>query len=401
LKQTDFFDCAERAGLGWVSYRLPLKNGIIADVPQHFIDPQAKANRPWLEGSRDGFVVAPFSVTHGPELWLNPLIRWQGFTPNAHALHTAEDWLDQSNSVKTQLDGPAESSTDLTEDLRQADSQHYLEFCKSVRQITDLLQNQNPTTTLEKLAEQKPLQKVVWSRTRRIKLNLKAHPCQLFEALCQAYPTLHIVLLQHPTYGIWLGCSPETLVEKQSHKVRSMALAGTRTPTDSVIWGDKEIREQQIVLQYLQDRFAFRNIQIASEQTSTVRTGPVEHLLNQIEGPSTISCYEMAHLLHPTPAVSGFPIQESVLYILENEPYKRLLYSGYWGYINPQGDGLLSVNLRCLHWQKNDVTLYMGVGILPESDAEAEWMETCRKSETLLNVLDELGWISAYAEIKE
>jgi isochorismate synthase len=102
----------------------------------------------------------------------------------------------------------------------------------------------------------------------------------------------------------------------------------------------------------------------------------------------------MAHCLHPTPAVAGFPVAESVKYILENEPHQRGLYAGYWGYLNEEGNGLLSVNLRCLHWHNNRSTLYLGAGILSESDAETEWQETCRKSETLLNVILSLGWIS-------
>ncbi|MFM7289455.1 MAG: chorismate-binding protein, partial [Bacteroidota bacterium] len=148
------------------------------------------------------------------------------------------------------------------------------------------------------------------------------------------------------------------------------------------------------VVDYLQERFASKSIPLDLQETTTVQKGPVEHLLNKIEGDSSISCYEMAHCLHPTPAVSGFPVPESVKYILENEPYPRSLYAGYWGYLNEEGNGLLSVNLRCLHWQDKQARLYMGAGILPESDAETEWLETCRKSETLMNILQTLGWIS-------
>lgn len=382
MTQEALFDRSIRAGFGWVSYRLPSKDGVWVPDPEHFIDPEANTERPWEESSRNGFVVAPFSLAHGPELWLQPWIRWQGNDPDARVVAAAAEWMDLTVSV----DEPS------GERPEQHDSQHYLEFCQSVRQITEILQNK--TLDAEGVHGSKALQKVVWSRTKSIQLPSKAHPCLLFEALCQAYPSMHIVLLHHPVYGIWLGSSPETLVEKESPKISSMALAGTRSLAHTGPWGDKEIKEQRLVVDYLQECFASKSIPLDLQETTTVQKGPVEHLLNKIEGNSSISCYEMAHYLHPTPAVAGFPVQESVKYILENEPHQRSLYAGYWGYLNEEGNGLLSVNLRCLHWQGKQVRLYMGAGILPESDADTEWLETCRKSETLMNILHSLGWIS-------
>jgi len=382
LTQEALFDRSIRANFGWVSYRLPSKDGVWVPAPEHFIDPEANTKRPWEESSRNGFVVAPFSLAHGPELWLQPWIRWQGNDPDARVVAAAAEWMDLTVSV----DEPSD------EHPEHHDSQHYLEFCQSVRQITEILQNK--TLDAEGVHGSKALQKVVWSRTKSIQLPSEAHPCQLFEALCRTYPSLHIVLLHHPVYGIWLGSSPETLVEKNSPQIRSMALAGTRGLAHTGPWGDKEIREQRLVVDYLQACFAGKSISTDLQETTTVQKGPVEHLLNKIEGKSNISCYEMAHCLHPTPAVAGFPVQESVKYILENEPHQRSLYAGYWGYLNEEGNGLLSVNLRCLHWQGKQVRLYMGAGILPESDADTEWLETCRKSETLMNILHSLGWIS-------
>lgn len=360
------------------------------------MDPQAGNKRAWKEQDRDGFVVVPFSVSNGPELWINPIIRWQGMEPDAKALRIAQEWLDPAP-----LNNPVNYSNIETTLGDHDDSQNSLDFCQTVRELSALLQKPNhpESSGLGDDAHRNPsLQKVVWSRTKQIKLKSKAHPCTLFEALCLAYPTLHIVLFQHPAYGVWIGCSPETLVEKNSDRIKSMALAGTRAPGTKE-WGPKEIREQKMVLDYLQNRLASNAILLDSQQTSTIQTGPVEHLINQIEGKSTLSSFEIAHLLHPTPAVAGFPVPDSIEFILANEPHQRLLYSGYWGYINPQGDGMLSVNLRCLHWKQNVVTLFMGAGILAESNAEDEWLETCRKSETLMNILEKMDWITAPEEI--
>ena len=60
---------------------------------------------------------------------------------------------------------------------------------------------------------------------------------------------------------------------------------------------------------------------------------------------------------------------------------------GFWGFLDAEGCGRLSVNLRCLRWYPDRVVLYAGAGILADSDPEAEWQETCRKASTLLNLL--------------
>ncbi|MFM8839277.1 MAG: chorismate-binding protein [Bacteroidota bacterium] len=40
-----------------------------------------------------------------------------------------------------------------------------------------------------------------------------------------------------------------------------------------------------------------------------------------------------------------------------------------------------------MRWYPGKAVLYAGAGILADSDADAEWQETCRKSETLLKLL--------------
>jgi isochorismate synthase EntC len=390
LNQAELFDWIEHAKMGWVSYRLPAVDGISIPAPRHFIEPEAQSNQPWRDDSRNGFVVAPFHHSAGPELWMNPVIEWQGQHPDTQTMQAVEEWL-----------YPLEKQRESEIHTRFSRPSTYPDFCESVEQIKAILQPHDREGTIETSTNTKPFHKIVWSRTKDVSLHPEAHPCLFFEALCLAYPGSHIVLLQHPEYGTWVGCSPETLVEKNGDNVRSMALAGTRIPGNRDPWGHKEIREQRMVLEYLEDCFASKNIQSTSNQTTTINTGPVEHLVNQIEGISSVSCFEMAHVLHPTPAVAGFPVKESVDYILANEPHLRSLYSGYWGYIDEKGDGLISVNLRCLQWQKNHVTLYMGAGILADSIAEDEWLETSRKSKTLLNIIEQLNWISSPVEIQD
>ena len=47
----------------------------------------------------------------------------------------------------------------------------------------------------------------------------------------------------------------------------------------------------------------------------------------------------------------------------------------------------LYVNLRCAAVEKSQLTVYVGGGITSESNIAAEWEESQRKAETLLNVI--------------
>ena len=72
---------------------------------------------------------------------------------------------------------------------------------------------------------------------------------------------------------------------------------------------------------------------------------------------------------------------------LQTEPHNRLFYSGIIGWIDPEGDTTLYVNLRCMHIEGKTATLYAGGGILPESTADTEWEETQQKMNTMRNIL--------------
>ncbi|MBC7426107.1 MAG: chorismate-binding protein, partial [Bacteroidia bacterium] len=96
---------------------------------------------------------------------------------------------------------------------------------------------------------------------------------------------------------------------------------------------------------------------------------------------------EITNMLHPTPAVCGYPFNEALDFIKENEGYNREFYSGYLGPVYNNGDRQLFVNLRCMRIYEEDMVLFAGGGINKGSDPEKEWTETENKMKTLLNCL--------------
>ena len=92
-------------------------------------------------------------------------------------------------------------------------------------------------------------------------------------------------------------------------------------------------------------------------------------------------------MLHPTPDVCWLPKDTAYRFILENEGYDRKYYSGFIGWLDPEGRTDLYVNLRCMHIEDEQLPLYAGGGLLSSSELNDEWQETEKKLQTMRRIL--------------
>ncbi len=237
---------------------------------------------------------------------------------------------------------------------------------------------------LEQLRTQK-LEKAVLSRVKQV--TSETQPEEAFDLLEKAYPTAFVYLIQSEELGTWIGATPEILANYIKNRFSTVALAGTLPANSKQDWSEKEIREQQAVVDFIQD--TARNFSKAVEigERKEVLAGPVRHLKTEI----SFTLYrerfwELIAALHPTPAVSGLPVQKALELIRTYEAHDRKFYSGYLGRITDQ-ETKLYVNLRCGEWIGEHFYLYLGGGYNESSIVEKEWEETENKSRTLLNIL--------------
>ncbi|TDE16179.1 chorismate-binding protein [Dyadobacter psychrotolerans] len=248
--------------------------------------------------------------------------------------------------------------------------------------------------------------KVVLSRTKEIQYNDDFQPAKAFSKLAKAYPHAFVSLVNLAEQNeLWLGASPETLVEQKSNGTfKTMALAGTQKARNSegdlipkydVRWGQKEIEEHALVSRYIVECFKKIRLREYSETgPKTVLAGNVYHLrtefdvdtiaLNFSELPTT-----MLKLLHPTSAICGEPKLPSLKFIQEVEGYDRSFYSGFLGPVQVEGESNIFVNLRTVRLKNGVATLFAGAGITEDSVPEQEWQETELKCDTLLKVIAE------------
>ena len=230
-------------------------------------------------------------------------------------------------------------------------------------------------------------QKVVMSR--KIEISQSIDVIKSYQKLLKTYPTAFRYLWFHPKVGLWMGATPEQLVNIKNNTFETVALAGTQVVSENVIWQEKEVEEHQLVTDYIKNSTEnlVENIQISKAYTQ--KAGNVVHLKSDISGKLKLNSSEndLINALHPTSAVCGMPLYVARNFILENEKYDRKYYSGFLGECKMQEQTNLFVNLRCCEIKNDSITIYVGCGITKDSNPEMEFFETENKSMTMRDVL--------------
>ncbi len=218
-----------------------------------------------------------------------------------------------------------------------------------------------------------------------------------YENLCRQYPNVLVYLFYSIESGLWIGATPELLLQFNDKQLKTVSLAGTKSlknKNTETPWQQKEIDEQYLVTKHIQDCFQQHFSEpLEISETKTISTGHLLHLRTDFKLQSqngSLQKYFFSFLkdLHPTPAVGGSAKAKAIAHILKTEKHERAYYTGYLGPVNLEGNSNLYVNLRCLKYENNRLILFTGAGITAESDPEKEWEEIQLKAETLLNILE-------------
>lgn len=237
--------------------------------------------------------------------------------------------------------------------------------------------------------------KVVLSRKEIVELQ-DSDSISIFRKLLDAYPTAFRYFWFHPETGIWMGATPERLLEAAESRFSTVALAGTQKfeGSENVTWAEKEKTEQQFVTDFISESLKNNTSELKISDPYTAKAGNLLHIKTDIQGTlhQDAALKQVIEILHPTPAVCGFPKDKAREFILANEGYDREFYSGFLGELNmPSKTDKkytdLYVNLRCMQIKNSIANLYVGCGITKDSDPEKEYFETVNKSMTMKKVI--------------
>lgn len=266
---------------------------------------------------------------------------------------------------------------------------------------------------IEALTEikERKLDKVVLSRKEERELE-GINPIEIFKRLYNTYKNAMVYCWFHPKVGLWLGATPELLFKVVGKQLTTISLAGTQTfkENNEVLWTNKELEEQKIVTNFIENQIRNHTSQTHIEDTETVRAGNLLHLKTRIRSriKDSSNLKNIINALHPTPAVCGFPKEESKSFILKHENYDRSYYTGFLGELNLKSQKTRNtnkrniensvyssiktisnfyVNLRCVQIKNDRALIYVGGGITKDSIPEKEWEETVNKTKTIVNIL--------------
>lgn len=230
--------------------------------------------------------------------------------------------------------------------------------------------------------------KLVLSRSLTIQKVSEFSPLAAFRIACRRYVHSYIYLCYTPQTGIWLGSTPEILLSGEKKEWNTVALAGTQPLQGGKlpqIWDDKNRKEQEYVTSYIRHQLLSLGIRATENGPYSAYAGALSHLKTdfQFSLKNSETLGELLNVLHPTPAVCGLPKEEAYRFILDNEGYDRSYYSGFIGWLDPDGRTDLYVNLRCMQVGKETLTFYAGGGLLASSELNDEWQETEKKLQTM------------------
>lgn len=240
------------------------------------------------------------------------------------------------------------------------------------------------------------LKKVVVSRKEPVEIT-NFNLIEVYKNLLQNYSNAFVYIWFHPKVGLWLGATPETLLEFNEVTFKTMSLAGTQVDNNikNVVWKSKELEEQQLVTDFIENQLKGISLNLKVDKKETIKAGSLLHLrtkvLGELKEKSTLKT--LIRALHPTPAVCGLPREQAKNFILQNENYNRTFYTGFLGELNftinnsKTKTSSLFVNLRCMNIHENRASIFVGGGITKDSNAKKEWEETVSKSAIMKRVL--------------
>lgn len=199
----------------------------------------------------------------------------------------------------------------------------------------------------------------------------------------------------------FVGASPELLVARAGDQVRSHPMAGTAPRSDdpttdarlaaSLIASTKDQQEHRLTIDMVHDTLLPWCSYLDEEaEPSIVAMANVQHLATLVEGRLSTppaSVIELMVALHPTPAVCGSPRAAALELIARHEGMDRGRFGGPVGWVDGDGNGAWAVGIRSADIAGRRARLLAGVGVLPDSDPDAELAETRAKLQALLGAI--------------
>lgn len=240
--------------------------------------------------------------------------------------------------------------------------------------------------------KQKRFDKIVLAREIKYFSQKTVSATKLIHFLRNQYPSCYSFIYQLNGEAVFLGSTPENLFTLQSRNLKTEALAGSisRGNTASMDTikeknlkeSTKELKEHAYVRDAIRNKLDCLTNHIDFTSHPIIKKyANVQHLYTPISASLTneINPVDLISLLHPTPAVGGYPEWEAIHHIQELEQLERGWYAGPVGWFNTHQRADFSVAIRSGLIRRKHIQFFAGCGIVEDSDPETEWEESMIK----------------------
>jgi len=199
---------------------------------------------------------------------------------------------------------------------------------------------------------------------------------------------------------VFVGATPERLVQLQAGEVLTAALAGSigrgATPSEDEKLGQELLQsaknqgEHAVVADIIHEALQKVCVDVyKGEPPRLLKLRNVQHLYTPITG--RLHCQgtilQLVEALHPTPALGGFPRSETLAFIRQHEGLDRGWYGAPLGWLDCRGEGEFVVAIRSALLDSNKATLFAGCGIVADSEPASEYQESRLKLKAMLSAL--------------
>ncbi|MDA3808480.1 MAG: aminodeoxychorismate synthase component I [Thiomicrorhabdus sp.] len=248
------------------------------------------------------------------------------------------------------------------------------------------------------------------SRQWQVTLDKQTDYLSVYRALCRSNPAPFAALacfkdVKNQAWQV-ISSSPERLVKYQAPWVETRPIAGTRKRGPN-LEADKALitelishpkeRAEHIMLIDLERNDLGRICKPGTVEVDELMAiesyEHVHHIVSNVRGQlqEGMSPLDIIHALFPGGTITGCPKIRCMQIVAELEQMPREAYTGSLGYINRDGSLDLNILIRTmLQFEKEGlptVQFRAGAGIVADSEAESELVETRHKAKGLVNAL--------------
>ena len=238
--------------------------------------------------------------------------------------------------------------------------------------------------------------------SQRFERKFNKRPIEIYNHLRKSNPSPFMFYFNYEDFNV-LGSSPEILVRLRKNEITIRPIAGTRPRGKNIkedkkyendlLKDKKELAEHLMLLDLGRNdvgKVSKVNSVKVTEKFKVEKYSHVMHIVSNVIGKfnKNFSIFETLLSGFPAGTVSGAPKIRAMEIIDELEKNRRKLYAGGIGYFTPNNEFDTCIALRTALIKDNKFYVQAGAGIVADSKADKEYLETINKAKALMKAVD-------------